>query len=275
MAFLLRQKKCKKTHYSPIDLTKISFETSSTPNSLYWVEQLTLQEKEMLLGGDWLNDNLINASQCLIKSQYPHISGLQDVILGPTLAFSICPDEFIQILNTGHGHWVTVSTIGCTKGEILIYDSLPPAMTPKLRNQIACLLCTSESVINAKYIDVQMQDGSADCGLFAVAFAATLASGGQPGGSSYCQANMRPHLANCLEKNALTPFPVKRKRRNACKVKSTITIPVYCTCRLPTLKDCTMIQCSKCCGWYHVDVCVNVPQEVLGSSKKWFCSACI
>ena len=117
----------------------------------------------------------------------------------------------MQTLNTGHGHWVTVSTIGCTKGKILFYDSLPPAMTGKLRKKIACLLYTSESIINAKYVNVQMQDGSADCEVFAVAFTATLASGGQPGAFSYCQANMRLHLINCLENNALTSFPVKRR----------------------------------------------------------------
>ena len=168
----------------------------------------------MLFGGDWLNDNLIDAGQHLIMMQYPHVSGLQDVIFGSTLAFSVCGDEFVQILNTGHGHWVTVSTIGCAKGEIFVYDSLPPAMTTKLRNQKGCLLCTTESIIKAKYIDVQMQDDSADCGVFALAFAATLASGGKPGATSYCQADMRLHLANCLERNSLGPFPIKRNRRN-------------------------------------------------------------
>ena len=84
-------------------------------------------------------------------------------------------------------------------------------MTPTLSNQIlvACPLYTTESIINTKYIGVQMQDGSAECGIFAVAFAVTLASGGQPGACSYHQADMRLHLANCLEKNALTPFCVK------------------------------------------------------------------
>ena len=228
------------------------------------------------MGGDWLNDNLIDASQHLIKRQYPHVNGLQDVILGSTLAFSICTEEFIQILNTGHGHWVTVSTIGCANGEILVYDSMPPAIMAKVRNQIACLLFTSENAINVKYIDVQMQDGSADCGVFAVAFAATLASGGRPGAFSYCQARMRHHLLSCLEKSELTPFSVQRKRRNINKVKSTVTIPVYCNCRLPALKDCTMIQCSKCRAcMYHVNTCVVVPEEVLGSSKKWLCSVCV
>ena len=118
-------------------------------------------------------------------------------------------------------------------------------MTAKVRNQIACLFFTSENAINVKYIDVQMQDGSADCGVFAVAFAATLASGGRPGAFSYCQARMRHHLLSCLERSELTPFSVQRKRRNINKVKSTVTISVYCNCRLPALKDCTMIQCLK------------------------------
>ena len=50
------------------------------PKSLSWVDQLTLQEEDMLLGGNWFNDNLINASLHLIERQYSHSSGLQHVV---------------------------------------------------------------------------------------------------------------------------------------------------------------------------------------------------
>ena len=88
---------------------------------------------------------------------------------------------------------------------------MPPATTAKLRNQIACLLFTSENAVNVKYIDVNMQDGPADCGVLAVAFAATLASGGRPGAFSYYQESMRHYLLNCLERVNLHPFQCKEK----------------------------------------------------------------
>ena len=138
------------------------------------------------------------------------------------------------------------------RATVLVCDSLPPAMTMKLRNQIACLLCTSESIIKANYIDAEMQDDSADCGVFALAFLSTLASGGKPCAMSLCQEDTRRHLANCLERNSLGPFPIKLTRRNGNKLKGAMIIPVYCTCRLPALNDCNMTECSKCNVWYHM-----------------------
>ena len=76
---------------------------------------------------------------------------------------------------------MTVSTVGCRDGEINIFDSFPPAPISYLRNQIAALLAFPKPVFTINYTDAQMQSGSADCGVFAIAFATTLANGNQPG----------------------------------------------------------------------------------------------
>ena len=95
-----------------------------------------------------------------------------------------------------------------------------------------------------KYVEVQMQDGSGDCGLFTIAFATTLANGGQPGACSYNQAAMRFHLYSQM-KNVLAPLgPIKQSRREAHEVKRTATVSIvsiHCMCRLPELKGCAMI----------------------------------
>ena len=72
--------------------------------------------------------------------------------------------------------------IGCTDGEVLVYDILPSAVTTKLRNAIVYILHTSKTIIITKYIDVQMQDGAraANRDIFANVFAATKASVGKP-----------------------------------------------------------------------------------------------
>ena len=64
------------------------------------------------------------------------------MILGRTLAFNIEPNEFVQILHTGKGHWVTISTIVCTAGEVNVFDSFPPATMTNLLDEIAAILCT-------------------------------------------------------------------------------------------------------------------------------------
>ena len=111
-------------------------------------------------------------------------------MLGLTLSYAIQTEEFIQVLHTGCRHWVTVSTIGCREGEINIFDSYSPALTSHLMNHIAALLATPNATINMKYMDAQMQCGSADCGIFAIEFATTLANGEKPGGYYFDQSHM-------------------------------------------------------------------------------------
>ena len=47
--------------------------------------------------------------------------------------------------------------------------------------KIANLLTTEELAINVLFMDVQMQSGGYDCGLFSIAFATALVFGKQPG----------------------------------------------------------------------------------------------
>lgn len=66
-----------------------------------------------MLSGRWLTGAIINTAQMLIKKAYPVADGFQDVLLGQTLGFEVKSSEFIQVLHTGRGHWLTISTIGC------------------------------------------------------------------------------------------------------------------------------------------------------------------
>ncbi len=90
----------------------------------------------------------------LIKKCYPQVKGLQDVSLGQTLAFDVeCRGGFVQILHTGKGHWLTISTVDCDadgdecKAYVDVFDSMPPAITTSLENQIAALICTKKAAI--------------------------------------------------------------------------------------------------------------------------------
>ena len=60
----------------------------------------------------------------------------------PTLAFNIITLEFCpQVLHTGCGHWVAISTIACKLGEINVYYSMRPALPESLKRQISAILC--------------------------------------------------------------------------------------------------------------------------------------
>ena len=304
-----------------IDLDTVT--TSASPQPSQWLSSLTTDDEKVLLNGGWLSDLLINAGQRLIQRTYPHVCGLQDIALGHTLAFDVMHGEFVQVLHTGKGHWVTISTIGCQAAEVDVFDSMCPALTGILQRQIAALLCTQHDVITVRYIATcsltlhtpsgflvffyscmhhlflhccihlhtpsnlsdffyscryklcQLQDGSGDCGLFALAFAAVLAASGHPSAYLFDQQAMRRHLHMCLSTDTFSPFPTRRIGRvNKKKARMCTNVHVYCTCRMPASFGKTMIQCAKCRRWYHLDLCVVASEQVTHTTSQWFCSTC-
>ena len=65
---------------------------------------------------------------------------------------------------------------------------------------------TQCSRINAEFIDVELQNGSNDCGLFLNAFATTLCFGKEPENICYNQSLMRDHLLYCIENGVMEEF---------------------------------------------------------------------
>ena len=58
--------------------------------------------------------------------------------------------------------------------NVFIYDSMLCSPHVTVKQHIAALLATQMSEIELKYVDVQMQSGHNDCGIFAIALAAIL-----------------------------------------------------------------------------------------------------
>ena len=122
------------------------------------------------------------------------------------------------------------------------------------------------------FYSVPLQSGSNDCGLFAIAYAVTIALGLHPEEYQFAQAGMRPHLLKCLEAQTIEMFPVLRKRRSKARIiRATQKISVHCTCRMPGMKS-KMIQCSLCEEWYHLSSCVIVPE--FSHKATWLCDNC-
>ena len=255
--------------------------TPKTPphNAKRWLNndlfQLDQSEKAILLTPTaWLTDSIIDASQKLLLQKMPSNTGFQSITLGRTLYFEVQSNEFVQILHNGHGHWLTISTVGMTHPEVCVYDSMYPTTSTHVKHQIASLLATTQNTIRLRHMDVQMQSGGYDCGLFAIAFATALVHGEQPGRFLFDQDKMRHHLLKCLQEGELTPFPVKKTRRNACRVKSWDTIEVHCVCRMPEVSGVEMIECSNCKTWYHIPFCISVPIGATQARREWFCPKC-
>eukprot|EP00731_Ephydatia_muelleri_P019971 Em0012g796a len=178
----------------------------------HWVPGLTTEDKKMITSGGWISDEIVNAGQKLLKSTYPNIQGLQEVALGMVChtALQKAVSEFIQIMNTGKHHRVTVSNINCNDEEIHVYDCASGSPTSSLLNKIASIVCTPKVIIKLTYIDVQMQQGCDDCGLFAIAFATSLARGEQVSSES-CRS-FRYRLKRCPQNARLGRPPAAVSR---------------------------------------------------------------
>lgn len=278
---ITQQKKSKRLACTPpnpeiIDLNELP-DSPPTAKRGKWMETplYTLSDKDrdiLLNPTGWLNDNLIVAAQNLLYKQ-SSVPGFQDTCLGQSMSFEIQQGEFIQVLHDGHGHWLVVSGHIGEDGsqEIHVYDSMYPTVGTYTKKQIASIISSNEKEIKLKMINVQKQLGGCDCGLFAIAFATTLATGNQPEQCFFDQAAMRRHLYECLTKQEMSMFPHK-PRRITRMVKQEDTLELFCTCRMPEIPP--MVECSRCCNWYHVN-CVSVPQEALdNSSTEWICQYC-
>ena len=231
-----------------------------------------LTPADILSTNSWLNDKLIDLGQAMLQTKYPHINGLQSVILAEKFALIPQPDEFVQILNQNGNHWILVSSIGCASATVKVYDSLHGTLSSATKCLVADMLQSKSSEITIQYVDVQWQSNTYDCGLFALANATMLCNGTDPTSVSLDQAKMRKHFLACIESGDLKPFPIRGKRRRT-RSPRVEKVGVFCICRL--IDDGSqMIQCHSCEEWYHTK-CVRVAKTFIKHpSVPWLCNLC-
>lgn len=206
-----------------------------------------------------MNDLQIDHAQAMLCRQYSYIDGLQQVGVFETIGCTQVgtpTNKFVQMMNFGGEHWITISNIhDTTHGSVSIYDSiynsLPQSSAPKFLKQVACLIRTTKPQMDIKWVNTEHQRGSADCGLFAIAYAEILCRGVQPETVVLNQPLMRQHLINCFQAGKLIPFPTVGKHRVPTK-PVTMSVDVFCHCRQPD-DGSLMIECSQCLDWFHFE----------------------
>ena len=85
-----------------------------------------------------------------------------------------------------------------------------PKSTLKL---ISALLQTQENQFSVEFVDVQMQEGSHDCGLFAVAYITSICNGQDPAGVLY------KHILNSIEDGVMAAFPISATRHPKASIR--------------------------------------------------------
>lgn len=135
-------------------------------------------------------------------------------------------------------------------------------------------ICKIIAPLLLKKPDCSQQNGSNDCGLFAIANATAFCFGVNP---SYCvwhQTKMRCHSARYIRKSKLEMFP-----NDICQQISDVyatAFDVYCHCRLPFVEIDRMMECDRYKSWYHQE-CENISSshwQKLKESSMAFCSSC-
>ena len=121
---------------------------------------LELDKQALLNPVGWLSDSIINAVQCLIQKQFPHVNSMQDVCLGRTMAFQVRHNDFMQILHSNDNHWLMVSSSGLDFPQVQVLDSLYLSIPTMVKAQIASLLCMSHSMIQVDIMDIAKQVSS-------------------------------------------------------------------------------------------------------------------
>ncbi|CAB4032550.1 Hypothetical predicted protein [Paramuricea clavata] len=97
---------------------------------------------------------------------------------------------------------------------------------------------------------MQKQEGTSNCGLFALAVATSLCCGGLPEDCDW-QDEMPGHLVKCIEAGVISSFPMSNTSRNHQLYHSSEEIDIYCHCRQPYRENIFMVQCDKCLDWFH------------------------
>ena len=148
---------------TPIDLS-LYFPTSNDSHLFAdWVKalSLTIEDKRILMEGDWLSANHISAAQHLLRKAFPSQHGLQDThYLAEKNEWLSSPTKFVQVLFIPPGHWACLSNKFCASDEVDLFDSLHtlPIADGSIAKQASRILQSNSPSMFINVINVQRQD---------------------------------------------------------------------------------------------------------------------
>ena len=94
--------------------------------------KLTMYHKAVLTSSkSWLDDLIITVAQYMLKQLHPSIDGFQPPALSQNLAIIPPQEQFVQIVNANKNHWIALSSVGCQKACVRIYDCKRGKELPK------------------------------------------------------------------------------------------------------------------------------------------------
>ncbi|KAI9550671.1 hypothetical protein GHT06_004575 [Daphnia sinensis] len=163
------------------------------------------------------------------------IGGLFCCTIGASLEFPQAQgDKWMQIVHDGKDHWVLIAKGFSQPEHVLVYDSLPsnPWYNNHILSCISSLLKSANKEMTYIVKTCQRQSNGYDCGVFAIAFAASLSSNGEdPTTRLYDPKKLRSHLIECFSSGKLSKFPSTPSRSTRSLQNETIGVEeLFCNC---------------------------------------------
>ena len=104
-------------------------------------------------------------------------------------------------------HWIVATTVKSRNNEVNIFDSVFVSLDKETKQVLLNLFGHDKAEPKLKLLKSQKQCGSKDCGLFAVLYATSIASGEDPTKKILNQVEMRTHLVDCFQEGQMSLFP--------------------------------------------------------------------
>lgn len=237
-----------------------------------------LDEVHPLTKTNKLSSGYINRAMEILKQQHPEIGGLYCCTMGGSLTFPQANGpQWMQIVHDGSDHWVLVAKGFSQPNYVLVYDSMAGSnwRSKHILSCMSSLLKTPEKEMTYVIKTCQRQGNGFDCGVFAIAFATSLANGQDPALLLYDPHELRNHLDNCITSGELSPFPSTLCRVKRTRKELVVSESVFCHCRrtaymLPS-REWKMIECEQCMEWFHTMCIDNFP---VNENDPWSCKVC-
>lgn len=222
---------------------------------------LFLDKVEPLTKTNQLSSGYINRAMEILKTQYPDIGGLFCCTIGGRLEYPQATGRrWMQIVHDASQHWVLVANGFFQQNPVLVYDSMAGShwSSKHILSCMSSLLKTPEKEMTYIVKACQRQGNGFDCGVFAIAFATSLANGQDPSTLLYIPDLLRNHL-----------------KESRARKESVLSESVFCHCRrtsymLPA-KGWTMVECECCMEWFHLMCVDNFPEN---ENETWLCNFC-
>ena len=264
------------------------------------VDQWDAAHFDEFSGTGWLGDTHMGYFCALMNKQFPAIKCFEPFDYQILAGFpSVDGKDFIQIVHSGTDHWAVLTNLGIPQEkknkEVILYDSLVQLKGKKsclVKSAVewqACQLLRDGSDPHPKSLIIhtypcQQQTNGYDCGVFALAFAISLAYGQKPEETQYV-GNLRKELMEMLLNGVLEPLRcvsnkvflrsavLANMHVNVRLTKMHKSIDALCYCRLPESYG-DLIQCQECKLYFHQRCFLIGSSHIAEKITKFICFGC-